>query len=329
MTPSAENCGRRASVKWLRYGPFSQDGKSVTAVAQRAGYAKFMTMARKKNRRRGRHRGASAKANADLTTHIESLGLGSVTNYQSWCRSHGFTGALNKGWMERRKERAVAERELEARASSVGLKLHIESLGLEDEKAYQTWCKQNGLSEALNKGKTQRKKELALADRLEGEAVLARTRQNTRRLPDAIRAIYSGSLDPLKLRQPALEKIAAVFDRLGEEDTRQAYLKILLHVERHADLFGTKPAVSVLGTQDGNTFIEAMGLLAIRYRQRHRDVENWRPDTHNSRRQFGSLVRHLMCKYEVPTFMDTVWFYGTDKGAGRATGLVHPYRYGW
>lgn len=38
-----------------------------------------------------------------------------------------------------------------------------------------------------------------------------------------------------------------------------------------------------------------------------RPLSEWRPKSHNTDRQFGSLARHLLCKYKVPTFMDGVW----------------------
>jgi hypothetical protein len=268
-----------------------------------------------KSRKRSRHRGASAKANADLETHIASLGLHTIGEYKTWCRSHGYTGALNKTWQERRKERAVAEQEKSAAAANVGLDLHIERLGLKDDRAYQAWCKKNRLSASLNKSEASRKRELALMDRLQGDAVLARTKLTTRKLQDTLQAIYDGDLAGEDLHQPALSRIEAIFSRLGDDDAREAYLSILLHVEQHADLLGTKPAIPALGPQEGNTFIDALGILASRYRQWHATIDDWRPETHNSRRQFSSLVRHLICLYDVPTFMDTVWFYGSDKGA--------------
>ena len=39
-----------------------------------------------------------------------------------------------------------------------------------------------------------------------------------------------------------------------------------------------------------------------------RSVESWIPRTYNRDRQFASLSRHLLAKYDVPTFMNQVWF---------------------
>lgn len=49
-----------------------------------------------------------------------------------------------------------------------------------------------------------------------------------------------------------------------------------------------------------------------------RQPEDWVPRSHNARRQFGSLVRHLTARYEVPAFMDTAWLEGLT-----LEGVVH------
>jgi hypothetical protein len=108
-----------------------------------------------------------------------------------------------------------------------------------------------------------------------------------------------------------------VFGGLTDDAAREAYLNILLHTEKSADLFGVKPAVSSIGAVDGNTFLEAMGQIARRHSEWLRDVDDWKPDTHNSGRQFGALVRHLLCQYAVPGFMDASWFTGSDLAAAR------------
>ena len=44
-----------------------------------------------------------------------------------------------------------------------------------------------------------------------------------------------------------------------------------------------------------------------------RALNQWRPHKHNARRQFASLTRHLLADYDVPKFMDDVWFSGRKK----------------
>jgi hypothetical protein len=111
-----------------------------------------------------------------------------------------------------------------------------------------------------------------------------------------------------------LEKIQAAFDSLGPvPGAREALLKLLLHVEKQGDLFDVKPACIRLGPQEGNTYIEGLGALALWHNHWLRDPSEWMPDSHNARKQFGSLLRHLLAKYEVPVFMDMVWLLSADQ----------------
>ncbi len=69
------------------------------------------------------------------------------------------------------------------------------------------------------------------------------------------------------------------------------------------------------GTQAGNTLIDGLAGLARHHDAWLRPVEQWNPHTHNSRRQFSSLARHLLAKYPLPSFMDSVWFRGNTPEA--------------
>lgn len=188
-------------------------------------------------------------------------------------------------------------------------------LGLCDEAQYQTWCREHGLSAGINKSEAQRRKEVDLSRRVASEAAMSSARTQTRRPEDAIQAMYAGTVDERALRRPFLEKIASCFERLETADTRAAYRNILLHAAHRADLFGVKPAVAQLGAAEGNTFVEGLWELARWHECWIRPVDAWQPDSHNSRRQFGSLLRHLLCRYDVPVFMDCAWLQGPRASA--------------
>lgn len=64
-------------------------------------------MAKGTRRKKGRPRGATARANAELGAHLASLGLAAIEAYKVWCRQHGFSAALSKTWQERRQERVT------------------------------------------------------------------------------------------------------------------------------------------------------------------------------------------------------------------------------
>ena len=270
-------------------------------------------MAKRKKRR---HRGAAGKANTDLTAHIQSLGLKTVNEYQAWCREQGFNGALNKSWQERRQERKIADMAIDQELADQELMRHISELGLKTVEDYMAWCSENDMSTGLQKSTGQRKKERELAERLQSDAVLAKMKDHTRRPQDAIRAIYDGQLSEAELNRPHLQKMQVAFDGLGRDKRgKQALLQLLLHVEKRGDLFDVKPALGRLGQQDGNTFIEGLGTLASWHKHWLRDPSEWRPDSHNARKQFASLARHLLVKYEVPSFMDVAWFLSVDQHA--------------
>ena len=77
-----------------------------------------------------------SRANADLGAHIQSLGLQTIPKYQRWCREHGFTTALNKGWQERRSEKDALRRDAEAAATEQNVLDHARALGLDFIDAY-------------------------------------------------------------------------------------------------------------------------------------------------------------------------------------------------
>jgi phosphoenolpyruvate carboxykinase (ATP) len=56
-------------------------------------------------------------------------------------------------------------------------------------------------------------------------------------------------------------------------------------------------AFMVLGDAEGNTFVEGLCALARHRSGWIRPLEDWRPESHNARRQFGSLARHFLARY--------------------------------
>src|SRR4029077_4063924 len=76
-----------------------------------------------------------------------------------------------------------------------------------------------------------------------------------------------------------------------------------------------QPVIGQYGWQVGNTFVDGLLALARHARSWIRLPTGWKPLTHNARRQFSSLARHLFADWPVPTFMDSVWFSGNGRGA--------------
>ena len=196
------------------------------------------------------------------------------------------------------------------------LEQHLAALGLRTVEEYLKWCAQHGFSVRVEKHWHQRCKEryFALQDDLKSRS--ARKKHESRRPRAATLKIARNDLAVSELTQPYLVSISEAFASL-ENDARNAFLRLLLHVQDRADLFVMGPVIRQFGTQGGNTFIGALSSLAKHHNSWLRPVEQWSPHTHNSRRQFSSLVRHLLAKYPVPTFVDSVWFRGNTPEAQR------------
>ena len=103
----------------------------------------------------------------------------------------------------------------------------------------------------------------------------------------------------------------------GDRRVRERTLELLLHVVPLTHFLDASPAVPQYGRAAGNTWIDGLVALAHHWQGWQRPVEDWRPHTHNTRRQFASLARHLLTQYPVPSFMDSVWFLGTGPSALR------------
>ena len=281
-------------------------------------------MAKQPKRKKSRRRGATARANAELGAHMESLGLEAIEAYKVWCRQHGFSAALSKTWQERRQERTAHQRDQQAAQAEGAFQQHVAQLGLDGVAAYQTWCRQQGLGNAIHKSAAQRTKELKLHQQVQSTQVLHAGRKHSRRTKDIVHQLWAGAIAEEELRTEVLRLIHRTFAGLAG-DQRAQLRDLLLHVEKRApDLLDARPALHRLGRVEGNTFVEALGALARHSDAYLSDATAWKPDSRNPRRQFAALTRFLLARYEVPACLDSGWFGGWDQEAQRQQGwFVH------
>ena len=188
------------------------------------------------------------------------------------------------------------------------LERHIQALDLSTEEGYRAWCIDHGFSKDLHKSTAQRRKEQDLATKLRGKAALSRRRRGTRQPKNTITSLYQGESNSADLGAEYLEKIRTLFTDPNDEGTRRAFLDLLVHVERYGTLFGLEPVIPFHGPAPGNTYIDGIGMLARHHTTWIRPIAEWRPNSHNPRRQFNHLARHLLATYDVPFFMDAAWF---------------------
>jgi len=260
-------------------------------------------------------------ADGEILRHIRSLGLDSVEAYRRWCRAHGFRPGTRKSWQEQREEQRAARKAVAEAAARAGLMEHVRALGFPSEEEYRSWCRRHGFGDGPNKTREQRRQERLAVERERAAASLAASRRRQRRPEETLRALYEGENDPAVLADPVLTGIHEAFVAARERPgVAAALLELLLHVRKHTRLIAVAPVLPALGRAPGNTFVSGLLALACHHEAWLRPVPEWRPDSHNARRQFGQLARHLLTCYAVPSFMDAAWFEGNASGAGDRDG---------
>lgn len=200
---------------------------------------------------------------------------------------------------------------------------HIRDLKLESPESYQKWCRENGFSDKLIKPLKQRREESRFAQDAAVRKQITRIKRVKRGLADIIADICANKIPPQEIEGSELQLLHQAVSNnqqtFGEPALKQKNLaRLLQHLLRcHAKLFDANPAIPALGHAAGNTYIEALVLIAVHADSWHRELELWRPRSHNVRRQFASLVRHLFAQYDMPAFFDGAWFTGRSNNASR------------
>lgn len=199
---------------------------------------------------------------------------------------------------------------------------HIRSLRLSTADEYREWCAANGFSRKLAKDWKQRCHERYHAQEALNQACLDRRKQEKRNPVELLTAICQGAVEEDAVNQPHLKRLCrAIRTNAGPKNewqpNREALLQLLLHLHAcRTKLFDISPVVLDFGAAAGNSFIEALVLISAYLSGWLRPLGNWKPRTHNARRQFGSLVRHLFAEYgDLPVFFDSVWFAGHSDAA--------------
>lgn len=199
---------------------------------------------------------------------------------------------------------------------------HIEGLGLASVEDYRKWCARNGFSRKLNKHWKQRCRERSFSQQAVAQERLERRKRENRKPLDILRCVCNGELTEDQVTQPHLKRLCQlVRPKRGPQPekqiNRQALASLLAHLhEQRAKFFDGSPAIASLGQLPGNTFVEALAVIAAHHSSWLRPLQDWKPRSHSSSRQFASLLRHLFVQYDdMPLFFDVVWFSGLTKHA--------------
>jgi hypothetical protein len=186
---------------------------------------------------------------------------------------------------------------------------HIRALGLKDIRAYLVWCREAGVTPSLEKSPAERANELEIAAQRKATIeARARVHRHPRRF---LAECCAGRIDPAAVDRPGWRELAAAIARSKDgADQRRSLADFLLHLERVSDLVFETAIVE----RQPKLYVEGLIRLHERRGQWIRDPLEWRPTSHNARRQFSSLARHLLARYDVPVFLDAAWLRG-DRGA--------------
>ena len=200
-------------------------------------------------------------------------------------------------------------------------KEHIKALGLRSVEAYQAWCRQNGFTRKVAKSQHQREQERLHASRQNADTKLIRRKQQTRRKDRIVVDILGGKLKSDDLDDAGLRAVHSAYENTRRDhSTLDALKQLILHVlSPCGGFFEDRPAIANIGPTKGNTYVD--GLLALAEQSScwlpDRPLESWKPRSHNTERQFASLIRHLLARYPVPAFMDAAWFDASSDKAGK------------
>jgi hypothetical protein len=222
------------------------------------------------------------------------------------------------GFMDRHDRKPKKDRTNEI---DPDLLAHIHALGLVAVEDYLSWCVQHGFSRRTDKHWKLRLRERSYAHRAIADARLAQSKQEFRQPKKLLERIFNGELHESDVTQPQLKAVCRACKSAQESRrTRFAFQELLQHVSMCSDLVSSQPAIASFGLHVDNTFVDGLLALARHSRNWIRAVADWKPRTHNCRRQFASLARHLFAEWPVPAFMDSVWFFGNGREACRQQG---------
>lgn len=193
------------------------------------------------------------------------------------------------------------------------LQQHLNTLGFDTQTQYKLWCYRHGLDTSLQKTPAQLQKERDLF-KSHNTPSDTHVRHNPI-LANLIKRIFNGACEHENLSIiPA--RMRTVYNTLNDQpDVQNALKRLILHVEKYADLLRPTLAKKQYGKSIENSYLGGLVQLARHHKDWIHPVEDWRPIKHKPRLQFNHLSRHLLAKYFVPSFFDSAFFMGNTKEA--------------
>ena len=193
---------------------------------------------------------------------------------------------------------------------------HIESLGLISVAAYKLWCRRNGFPVTLEKTAEDLEEERACFSVEDGPSDPRVSKDHSPRRAELIQRMAEGEFERSSLNlivgQPLisiLTRIRGLFAEVaGVKAGRESLLRLLLHVEKYADLLHCDRVYPNQGHSQRNMVISGISQLGLHHESWIRPVEDWFPTERRRERQFFELAEHLFVRYEVPESLHYGWF---------------------
>ncbi|MYA72349.1 hypothetical protein F4009_19780 [Candidatus Poribacteria bacterium] len=192
------------------------------------------------------------------------------------------------------QKKKKSQKKIRIEECSLKMQEHFQQLGISSVEVYKEWCRAYNFSQGLDKTPRQRQDELYVMTRTQATKMMAKKKKDSN-LREILPKIYNQELRSEKLQNSVTRAISETFE---SSIAPKVLLKLLLYLEDNSDLLKE------------TSYIQGIAALANHHESWIRPVETWKVKKHNRDRQFSELARHLLAAYEIPLFMDCVWFNG-------------------
>ena len=192
------------------------------------------------------------------------------------------------------RKRKQSQRKMQIEECSLKMQEHIYGLGMSSVEDYKAWCRTHNFHQGLDKSQRQRRDELYAVTRTQASEMMAKEKRE-RNLSEILPKIYNQELPSDKLENAVTRAVSNAFEA---SIAPKILLKLLLYLDANSDMLKE------------DAYIQGISALANHHESWIRPLEEWKARKHNRDRQFSELARHLLTAYEVPLFMDSVWFNG-------------------
>jgi hypothetical protein len=122
--------------------------------------------------------------------------------------------------------------------------------------------------------------------------------------------ILNGEVDQSKLSPEyrIVAQLASSFGRRHRNESIARFRELFLLANERTKLISTTNVIADYPRSAHNTYIGGLAAVATHWASWLRPLDEWKIESKNPQRQFGSLVRHLFADYSIPAFFDSVWF---------------------